>query len=263
MDLGISGKRALVLASSRGLGHGIAVALAREGADVLLCGRSADKLAENCAAINLEGKGRAQYVATDIADPGFAAFIADKAREMLGGVDILVNNTGGPVPGTAEGALTAENLNAYFQSMVVSVITLTNLLVPAMKAQGWGRVLTVASSGVFEPIGNLALSNTLRSALVGWNKTLSSEIAGFGVTCNLLLPGRIHTDRIDELDNANAKRSGKSLEEVRAASLKSIPAGRLGRVAEFAATGAFLVSEPASYITGTMVRCDGGAAKSI
>ena len=263
MDLGISGKRALVLASSRGLGLGIAVALAREGANVLLCGRSAEKLAANCAAINAEGKGKAQYVAADIADSGFPAFIAGEAERLLGGVDILVNNTGGPVPGTAEQVLTAENLNTYFQSMVVSVITLTNLIVPQMKARGWGRVLTVASSGVFEPIANLALSNTLRSALVGWNKTLSAEIAGAGVTANLLLPGRIHTDRIDELDGANAKRSGKTLEEVREASVKSIPAGRLGTVEEFASVGAFLCSVPASYVTGTPVRCDGGAAKSI
>mgnify|MGYP000730545226 CR=1 FL=1 len=263
MDLGISGKKALVLASSRGLGHGIAVALAREGADVLLVGRSADKLEANCKAINAEGLGKAASVAADIGRPDFAAFIAAEAEKRLGQVDILVNNTGGPVPGTAEAALTAENLTTYFQSMVVSVITLSNLLVPAMKARGWGRVLTVASSGVFEPIANLALSNTLRSALVGWNKTLSSEVAGFGVTTNLLLPGRIHTDRIDELDGANATRSGRTLDEVREASIRSIPAGRLGRVDEFAATAAFLCSEPASYITGTMVRVDGGAAKSI
>lgn len=263
MDFGLQGKRALVLASSRGLGHGIAVALAREGADVLLCGRSGDRLAANCAAINAEGKGKAQYVEADIADSGFAERMARDAERLLGGVDILVNNTGGPVPGTAEDALTPDNLTRYFNMMVVSVISLTNFIVPQMKARGFGRVLTVASSGVFEPIPNLALSNTLRSALVGWNKTLSSEVAGHGVTCNLLLPGRIHTDRIDELDGANAKRSGKTLEEVREASLKSIPAGRLGTVEEFAAVAAFLCSAPASYVTGTMVRCDGGAAKSI
>lgn len=263
MELGIKGKRALVLASSRGLGHGIAVALAREGADVLLCGRSGDRLAANCAAINAEGKGKAQYVEADVSLPDFPARIVAQADRLLGGIDILVNNTGGPVPGTAQDALTSEHLTAYFQSMVVSVITLTNLVLPQMKAAGWGRVLTVASSGVFEPIPNLALSNTLRSALVGWNKTLSAEVAGDGITTNLLLPGRIHTDRIDELDGANAKRSGKSLGEVRAASVKAIPAGRLGTVEEFAAVAAFLCSAPASYVTGTMVRCDGGAAKSI
>jgi len=159
--------------------------------------------------------------------------------------------------------MSADKLDTFFQSMVLRVISLTNALLPQMREQGWGRILTVASSGVIEPIPNLALSNTLRGALVGWNKTLATEIAGSGVTANMLLPGRILTDRIEELDGANAKRLGKSLEEIREASVKTIPAGRLGTVEEFGAAGAFLCSEPASYITGTMLRVDGGAAKSL
>ena len=147
--------------------------------------------------------------------------------------------------------------------MVVRVITLTNALLPLMQTQGFGRIVTVASSGVFEPIPNLALSNTLRGSLVGWSKTLATEVASYGVTSNMILPGRIHTDRIDELDGANAKRQGKPIEEIRAASVKSIPAGRLGKVEEFAAAAAFLCSVPASYVTGTMLRVDGGASKSI
>ncbi|MFC3165056.1 SDR family oxidoreductase [Ciceribacter thiooxidans] len=261
MDFGISGKRALVLASSRGLGLGIARALAAEGAHVLLCGRSADRLAANVAAIEAEG-GKADYVAADLTDAGFVPAMVEAVAAKLGGIDILINNTGGPTPGTAE-EMTAEKLDGFFQSMVLRVITLTNALLPQMKAQGFGRILTVASSGVFEPIPNLALSNTLRSALVGWNKTLATEVAGFGVTANMLLPGRIHTDRIDELDGANATRSGRTIEDVRAASVKTIPAGRLGRVEEFAAAAAFLCSVPASYVTGTMLRVDGGAARSI
>lgn len=262
MDLGISGKRALVLASSRGLGLGIATALAREGANVLLVGRSGDKLAENCKAINAEGKGKADWVWGDLADENFVEAIQAAVKEKLGGIDILVNNTGGPTPGVAT-EMTIDKLSTFFETMVLKVIALTNAVLPEMKAQGWGRVLTVGSSGVFEPIANLALSNTLRSALVGWNKTLSSEVASFGITVNMLLPGRIHTDRIDELDSANAKRLEKSVEEIRAASLKTIPAGRLGKVDEFAAAGAFLCSNPASYITGTMLRVDGGASKSV
>jgi 3-oxoacyl-[acyl-carrier protein] reductase len=262
MDLGLKDKRALVLASSRGLGLGIAKALAAEGASVLLVGRSGDRLAENCKAINDAGKGKADWVWGDLADEGFVEAMLNAVKEKLGGIDILVNNTGGPTPGTAE-EMSADKLDTFFQSMVLRVITLTNALVPQMKAQGFGRILTVASSGVIEPIPNLALSNTLRAALVGWNKTLSAEIAGSGITCNMLLPGRIHTDRIDELDNANAKRQGKSLEEIRTASVKTIPAGRLGQVEEFAAAAAFLCSAPASYITGTMLRVDGGAARSL
>ncbi len=262
MDLGISGKRALVLAASRGLGAGVAEALAAEGANVLLCGRTEERLKANCEKINAAGGGKASYVVADLSEPDFAEKMAAKANEVLGGVDILVNNTGGPVPGVAE-TMTADQLIQYFQSMVVSVITLTNMLLPSMKDRGWGRVLTCASSGVIEPIPNLALSNTLRGSLAGWSKTLATEVAAFGVTSNLLLPGRILTDRIVELDTANAQKQGKSLEEIRAISVASIPAGRLGHVQEFAATAAFLCSEPASYINGTMVRCDGGAAKSI
>nr|CAD6420763.1 3-oxoacyl-ACP reductase [Rhizobium sp. Q54] len=262
MDLGLAGKRALVLASSRGLGLGIAKALADEGAHVLLCGRSGDKLKANAEAINAAGKGKADWVEADLADAHFVDAMLKAVHEKLGGIDILVNNTGGPTPGMAE-EMDAEKLYNFFQSMVVRVITLTNALLPLMKTQGFGRILTVASSGVFEPIPNLALSNTLRGAMVGWNKTLSAEVASYGVTSNMILPGRIHTDRIDELDGANAKRQGKSIEEIRAASVKSIPAGRLGKVEEFAAAAAFLCSVPASYVTGTMLRVDGGASKSI
>jgi 3-oxoacyl-[acyl-carrier protein] reductase len=262
MDLGLTGKRALVLASSRGLGLGVAEALASEGANVLLVGRSGDRLTANCEAINARGKGRADWVWGDLSEDNFVETMVDAVKEKLGGIDILVNNTGGPTPGTAE-EMTADKLDTYFQSMVLRVITLTGALLPQMKEQGWGRILTLASSGVFEPIANLALSNTLRGALVGWNKTLATEIAGHGVTCNLLLPGRIQTERTDEIDNANAKKQGKSFEDVRAGSIQAIPTGRLGTVEEFAAAGAFLCSGPASYITGTMLRVDGGAARSL
>lgn len=262
MDLGIKGKRALVLASSKGLGHGIAVALAREGANVLLCGRSGDRLEGNCRAINAEGRGKADWVWADLGDDDSVEILTKAVADKLGGLDILVNNTGGPTPGTAE-EITADRLETYFLSMVAHVITLTNALLPEMKARGWGRILTVASSGVIEPIPNLALSNTLRPALVGWSKTLASEVAAHGVTVNVLLPGSIATDRLDEVDNLSAKRSGKSLDAIRAERQQRIPAGRYGRVEEFAATAAFLCSQPASYVTGSMIRCDGGAARSI
>ncbi|MDM9629113.1 SDR family oxidoreductase [Rhizobium sp. S152] len=262
MDLGIKGKRALVLASSRGLGHGIAVALAREGADVLLCGRSGETLEANCKAINAEGRGKADWIWADLEDENFVETVKAAAESKLGGIDILVNNTGGPKPGTAE-EIAADRLETYFFSMVLRVITLTNALLPAMKAQGWGRILTIASSGVIEPIANLALSNTLRPALAGWSKTLATEVARHGVTSNLLLPGSILTGRLDELDGAAAKRTGKSMDDVRATKEAAIPTGRYGTVEEFAATAAFLCSQPASYITGSLVRCDGGAARSV
>lgn len=259
MDLGIKGKRALVLASSRGLGKGIAVALAREGVDVMLSGRSGETLAANCAAINAEGAGRAHWVEADLADAGVVERLAAAAEERLGGVDILVNNSGGPKPGSTED-MSAEALIGYFQSMVLQQITLANRLLAGMKQQGWGRILTVASSGVIEPIAGLALSNTLRPALAGWSKTLSAEVAQFGITTNLLLPGSILTDRLTSLDAAAAERSGRPIEAVRAQSEAAIPARRYGTVEEFAAVAAFLCSARASYVTGTLVRCDGGAA---
>ena len=262
MDLGIKGKRALILASSKGLGHGIAVALAREGADVLLCGRSGERLAANCAAINAEENGKAFWLQADLAHPDFVKTLTEGVASKLGGLDILVNNSGGPTPGTTE-EMTAENLESYFITMVARIITLTNALLPAMKAQGWGRILTVASSGVIEPLANLALSNTMRPALAGWSKTLASEVASYGVTSNMLLPGSIATDRLDDLDGAAAKRTGRPMEDIRAEKQARIPVGRYGRVDEFAATAAFLCSEPASYITGSMIRCDGGAARSV
>ncbi|MDK4739001.1 SDR family oxidoreductase [Rhizobium sp. CNPSo 3464] len=262
MDLGIKGKRALVLASSKGLGHGIAMALAREGANVLLCGRSGERLESNCKAINAEGKGRADWIWADLNDEMFVETVSKAVTDKLGGLDILVNNTGGPTPGTSED-MTADRLETYFLSMVARVITLTNALLPGMKAQGWGRILTVASSGIIEPIPNLALSNTLRPALAGWSKTLAAEVAAHGITVNMLLPGSIATDRLADLDSAAAKRTGKNLEDIQAERQQRIPAGRYGSIEEFAATAAFLCSEPASYVTGSMIRCDGGAARSL
>lgn len=262
MDFGISGKRALVLASSRGLGLGIAEALANEGVNVLLCGRTAERLKANCDKINAAGRGKATFVIADLTEADVVEKLLAAVSEKLGGVDILINNTGGPTPGTSED-MSVEKLESFFQSMVLRVISLTNALLPAMKEQGWGRIVTVASSSVIEPVPMLALSNTLRSALVGWSKTLATEVAGFGVTSNMLLPGRIATDRIIELDNANAARSGKPIEEIQKASVASIPAGRLGAVEEFGAAGAFLCSNQAAYITGSQIRVDGGAMKSV
>lgn len=154
-------------------------------------------------------------------------------------------------------------LEKQFEMMVKRIVELTNLVLPAMREANWGRILTIASSGVVQPIPNLALSNTIRSALVGWSKSLSNEIAADGVTANLLIPGRIQTERVDELDAANAKKVGKSIDEVRETSKKAVPVGRNGEVAEFAAVAAFLVSGRASYVTGSVVRCDGGSIRSV
>jgi 3-oxoacyl-[acyl-carrier protein] reductase len=262
MDLGLTDKRALVLASSSGLGLGIASKLCAEGASVLLSGRSQDKLENAADALSNLGPGTANYLVADLGDTDSADALFTAANETMGGVDILVNNTGGPPPGGVEGQ-SADVWRSQFDTMVVRVIEMTNLCLPGMRERGWGRVLTVASSGVIQPIPNLSISNTIRSALVGWNKSLSNEVAADGVTLNILAPGRIHTERTDQLDAAAAKRTGKSVEEVRQASEATIPARRYGAVEEFASVAAFLLSAPASYVTGGVIRCDGGSIRSV
>ena len=225
MDLGIKGKRALVLASSQGLGLGIATRLCEEGANVVISGRDGDKLAAVAGKLNADCAGSADYVVVDLSDTDAANTLYAAAKDKLGGVDILVNNTGGPPPGSVDTPDT-DLWRQQIDTMLVRIIEITNLCVEDMKAAGWGRVLTVASSGVIQPIFNLAMSNTIRSAIVGWNKSLSNEIAADGITVNMLLPGRIATDRLKQLDQANAEKLGKSLEEVSAAAQATIPAGR-------------------------------------
>jgi 3-oxoacyl-[acyl-carrier protein] reductase len=198
----------------------------------------------------------------DLSVPGSVDKIYEAAQQHLGGVDILINNTGGP-PALAAMDVETGDWSRYFEAMVTPLFALTQKVLPQMRAQKWGRIITLASTGVVQPLPNLALSNTLRSAIVGWSKTLSNEVASDGITVNMVLPGRIQTDRIDELDAGFAARTGKSVEEVKEAVKVSIPMGRIGRVEEFADTVCFLASTRASYITGSLIKVDGGAVKGI
>jgi 3-oxoacyl-[acyl-carrier protein] reductase len=260
MDLGLKGKRALVLSSSRGLGLGVAQSLAAEGAEIMMTARSADRLEKAAQAINAQGKGRAHTFVGDLASQTDA--IHEAAMKALGQIDILVANTGGPPAKTALN-VKPEEWAPQFEAMVLPVFKLAGLVLPGMRERKWGRIVTIASTGVVSPIPNLVMSNALRSSLVGWSKTLANEVAADGITVNLVLPGRIHTDRVDELDAANAKAQNKTPEDVAAASRATIPAGRYGRVEEFADTVCFIASERASYITGSMIRVDGGAVRGL
>jgi 3-oxoacyl-[acyl-carrier protein] reductase len=260
MNLGLEGRRALVLASTRGLGRGIAEALAAEGAAVVVTGRTD---AESTArAIAATSGGQVHGVRADLHQKASLDTLIDAAASRMGGIDILVLNSGGPPPGPAC-ELTYDELKLWFDRMVALLIHAADRCVPAMRHRKWGRVLTIASNTVVQPAPHMALSNTLRAALVTWNKTLASEVAADGVTSNLILPGRIQTERLDELDRAKAAREGITLERVRTASVTAIPAGRYGRVDEFATVAAFLCSERASYVTGSQIRVDGGLIRSI
>ena len=258
MDLGLENRRALVIGGGKGLGRGIAAALAAEGADVHIAGRNADALEKAADEIAESAGKRPTPIAFDL---GKQAEI-ETLVSAVGNADILINNCGGPPAGPVA-AVSDDAWLTNFETIFLGAIRLTRGFLPGMRERGWGRILTIVSSGVIQPIPNLGISNALRLALVGWSKTLANEVAADGVTVNCIAPGRIHTDRIDQLDAGTAERQGKSIEQVRAASVNTIPAGRYGHVEEFAAAAVFLVSAPASYLTGTVHRVDGGFIRSI
>jgi len=242
MDFGLKGKRALVLGGSRGLGAAIAAALAAEGVTVMAASRSGD-------------------YPVDLGDAASVASLFETVK-AAGGVDILVNNSGGPKAGQAQGQSTADWM-AAFQTMATSLFAITDAMLPQMIESQWGRIITVGSSGVEAPIAGLALSNGVRGAIAGWSKTLAGEVARHGVTVNMVLPGRIDTDRVRELDSGKANRTGASVEAVQEASRNEIPAGRYGSPEEFGAVVAFLASTQASYVNGAMLRIDGGMIKGL
>lgn len=261
MDLRIAGKTALVLGASSGLGRAIALGLAREGVNVALAARRTELLeglAAECAALGV----RARPIAWDLADRTVIDGNVAGIEADLGPVDFLINNTGGPPPTPAAGQ-DAELWIAQFNAMVASVIAITDRVLPGMRQRRFGRILTSTSSGVVAPIPGLALSNALRLSLVGWSKTLAREVAKDGVTCNVIVPGRIATDRTRFLDEKRAEREGREVAAVEAASLAAIPAGRFGEPEEYAAVAAFLCGVPASYVTGSIVRVDGGQIPSL
>ncbi|CAN5475996.1 SDR family oxidoreductase [soil metagenome] len=263
MDLHLTGKRALICGGSSGLGRAVATALVAEGAHVALLSRDAAKLKAAADEMTGSGPGRAVWVAADLADHEGLLKAVDAAEHQLGGpIEILLNNTGGPAPSGVQG-LDPDLWRHQFEAMVLSVFRLTDRVLPSMKAAGWGRILNVASSSVVEPIANLGVSTALRSSVAGWAKTLAIEVAADGITVNTLLPGRIDTPRIAQIDAATGEKLGMTPQQARTASEKAIPVGRVGRPEEFGAVAAFLASPVASYVTGSLVRIDGGAVRAI
>ncbi|MBK17620.1 MAG: 3-oxoacyl-ACP reductase [Rhodospirillaceae bacterium] len=262
MDLGLTDKRALILGGSRGLGQGIAEQLAAEGANVALCGRDGAAMQTQAEELANRTSIKAKGYRLDLTEASSVADLITSVTEEFGGIDIVVNNGGGPPPG-AIAAANPEVIEQQFRPVVLSQIEIANAFLPGMRERGWGRILIISSSGAAQPIPNLGISNTLRASLIGWAKTLSTEIAKDGVTVNAIMPGRIHTDRVDQIDANASKAQGIPVEDVVKASHATIPAGRYGTVDEFAKVAAFLVSDCAGYVTGGTIRVDGGYIRSI
>lgn len=257
MDLEIAGRRALIGGASSGLGRSSAEALAAEGCRLVLWSRGGDRLEAVAADLRTRFGGEVVTVGADAADPGAAAAVARAAIEAVGAVDILVLNAGGPPPVDATQTDAAGWARA-FQLLATTPIELATLLLPGMRAQGWGRIVAILSSGVRQPIADLVYSNAGRGALMAWCKTTARSVAGDGVTVNGVLPGRLATPRIDSLDAGRAEKTGRTVEAVRSDHMATIPAGRYGRPEELGAYVAWLASERASYQTGTFSAIDGG-----
>lgn len=262
MDLGLKGKTAMVAGGSRGLGFAVAQCLAEEGARVSLASRH--EAAVRAAAEQITRATRAESLGI-VADVRSAEDISrwyDETVRHFGPVDLLVTNSGGPPPGPAEAQDDVAWQNA-FELLFLSAVRAVRAVLPAMLERRAGSILLLTSSSVKEPIPNLALSNVIRPAVTAFAKTLALEVAGRGVRVNHLIPGRIATDRLRELDEGNAKRAGIPVEEHRRRVMATIPMGRYGEPAEFARAAAFLLSDCASYITGATLQVDGGLIRFV
>ena len=262
MDFGLKGKRALVMAASRGLGYASALGLAREGCQLIICSRDQERIGAAADTIRQQTGSPVKAIVADVSSASEAKRLVDAAVSEYGGLEIVVHNAGGPPPGETL-AMTEEQWQKAFEQNLLSFTRIVGAAAPEMKKAGYGRVLTIASSSIKQPIPNLALSNALRAGVWGIAKTLSRELAPQGILVNVIAPGRIDTERIAELDQASAQRSGKSVEDVRKASITGIPLGRLGRPEEFANVVVFLASEAGSYVTGQAITIDGAAGNAL
>ena len=250
MNLGLTGRVALVTGASKGLGRGIAAALAAEGARVAITSRSPERIEATGTEI-----GAALAVAHDAADLDGVDGLVGRVEDELGPVDVLVTNTGGPPPGPDALGFAREQWEQAYRTLVLFPLALVESVIPGMRERRFGRIVNVSSTAVREPIDSLMLSNAHRNATLAAFKTIARQVARDGVTLNTLLTGRIATDRILDM--------GGSREEAEEAAAQEVPAGRLGTVEEYAAVAAFLCSQAASYVTGAAIPVDGGLLRSL
>ena len=261
MNLGLEGKRALVLGGNKGLGRGVAGALAENGAVVAIAGRDEAALNATAGALRVHSP-RSFALNADLADPVALAAMLDRVDGAMGGIDILLLNGGGPLPFPAA-SLNIVQWRTQFETMFLSGVRIAAHFLPGMRERHWGRILVVSSTSVREPIAGLTASNALRAAVAGWAKSLAGEVAADGVTVNLLLAGRLATARTDRLDRMDAEARGVDVAVIAAESQADVPVGRYGTADEFGAVAAFLASERASYVTGAAIPVDGGLSHAI
>ena len=262
MDLGLKDKVALVAAASRGLGRAVAEELAAEGALLLLCSRSEEAINKAAKEIAQTTGAKVLALAADVSEAADVAKLTQFGAERLGRIDILVTNAGGPPAGQFEN-LSQDQWEAATRLTLFSAVELVRQVLPGMKERRWGRILNITSIAVKQPVDNLILSNSLRAAVTGFARTLANEVAPFGVTVNNIMPGYTRTERVEELAQMMAEKQAITPAETVARWEKEIPMRRLGEPREFAALAAFLVSERASYITGTSIPVDGGWIKAL
>jgi 3-oxoacyl-[acyl-carrier protein] reductase len=258
MELGIAGRNAIVTAASKGLGLACARVLAEEGVNVLLCARTEATLHEAVARISAEASGRAVPLIADVSNAEDCRRIVEEAQHTLGGVDILVTNTGGPERGSFNDS-DDDAWGRAFQSTLMNVVRLVRLVAPGMCKQAWGRIVNIASITARQPIDNLTMSNALRPAIVGLAKDLSLQYAPHNVLVNTVCPGLHRTERVLHV----ADRGDGDAEARLAQMAEQVPMGRLGEPAELARVVAFLCSEAASYVTGTSIPVDGGLYRGL
>jgi 3-oxoacyl-[acyl-carrier protein] reductase len=261
MDLNLSGKIALIAASSQGLGFAIAEQLVKEGANVMISGRDEEKLQLKVEELRIAGPGKAAYQKADLTNVGQIKHLVAKTVDTFGRIELLVNNAGGPPTGSFED-FTDDDWQRAFELNLLSYIRMIREALPFLKQRG-GKILNIASSSIKVPIPGLILSNTFRTGIVGLSKTLASELAPYNILINTIAPGRIATERTIHIDQVNAEKQAVDIKTVEERMKAEIPLKRYGTPEEFAKTAVFLLSDANTYMTGSSFLVDGGMIKAL